>query len=142
MKFFNRCRNEIGDLSLVDRMRMTVGRPVKNFFDSLLKNPSFEDFPSNDFFKVLRISNFQKKVGEVSEPLDNFLSDYDISCGYFSRVTTDDFFLPVHILVPRLSDHIRDAISFSPVMKLLENIYYLEARKFGPPTFGPQLITQ
>ena len=76
------------------------------------------------------------------------ISPYNISkrtlfVAYFSDTNMNllltNIFLPVHILVPRLSDHIRDAISFSPVMKLLENIHYLEARKFTPPRLSDHI---
>ena len=42
----------------------------KNFSDSLLKNPSFEDWSSNDFSKVLRRRIFEKKVQKVKQVLE------------------------------------------------------------------------
>ena len=55
-----------------------------------MKNPSFEDWSSKDFFKVLRRRIFQKTVREVLEPLNHFLSTSGICCGYFSGSPTSE----------------------------------------------------
>ena len=53
-----------------------------------MKNPSFEEWPSNDFFKLLRKRIFQKRVKELLEPLNHFLCTSSICCGYFSGSPT------------------------------------------------------